>query len=170
MPGAPSPPDRTAPKLCRRRLVLAFILAPLAPALLISLPTLFDGLDNGGLLKTVAMFALFGGYPATLIFGVPAFLILKRWVRPRLVWIMLTGGLVAAAPVALSLLLTRPPEFASIDGQVIAQAGRLTKAGWIQHLYMLGAIFTLGVIGGLAFWIVGVRRFGRESTATLPAP
>jgi len=141
--------------------VLAFILAPLAPALLISLPTSFDGLDNGGLLKTVAMFALFGGYPATLIFGVPALLILKRWLRPRLMWLMLAGGLVASAPVACSTLTGPQPESAWVDGRLIAQGGNLTEAGWTQMSHLLVAIFVLCATGGLTFWLVGVRQPGK---------
>lgn len=146
--------------LSRHRLVLAFILAPLAPAALIATATLFDGLDNGGFLRTAVLIALFGGYPATLLFGLPAFLILKRWVRPRLIWIVLVGGLVATAPVACSLASVRLPERATVDGVDTVQDGRLTAAGRSQNARLLEATFVLGALGGLTFWLAGVRRLG----------
>lgn len=145
-------------RLNPQRLALGFVLAPLAPALLISTSSLFDGKDNGSYLKTVMLFAFFGGYPAALVIGLPALLILKRWLRPRLAWAILVGGLVAATPWGLAMLFGGQPDSASIGTHVTVQNGQRTLWGWIEAGKFLVGVFALGGVGGLAFWLLGIFR------------
>lgn len=138
---------------------MAFIGAPLLPAAIVSTYTLFDGIPNGSYLKTVVLFALFGGYPAALVFGVPALLILRRWLEPKFLYIVVAGGLVAAAPWLLLVLFGSNPDFASIGTHVTVQGGQKTAWGWIEGFKMVGGVFLLGLVGGVAFWLLAVCRF-----------
>ena len=151
----------TQPKIWR--IALAFLIAPLVPAAVAPIATIFDGLPNGSYLRTVALFALFGAYPATIIFGVPALLILRRRLKPRFVYVALAGGFVAAAPWLLLVLFGPNPDAASTGTQVTVQAGHKTLWGWIEDLRMVGGIFLLGLIGGVAFWLVAVCRFRTDA-------
>ena len=145
------------------RIALAFFIAPLVPAAVASIATIFDGLPNGSYPKTVALFALFGAYPAPIIFGVPAFLFLRRRLKPRFVYVVLAGGFVAAAPWLLLVLLGPNPDTASIGTHLTVQAGHKTLWGWIEDLRMVGGVFLLGLIGGVAFWLVAVCRFHTDA-------
>lgn len=158
--------DVASGRVSAPRLALAFVVAPLVPALIISTSTLFDGTDNGSFLDTVALFVVFGGYPAALVFGLPTLLIMKRWLRPRLIWVVLAGGFVAAAPWALATLFVSQPDSASIGSNVTVANGQRTLWGWIEAAKFLGMVFALGAVGGLAFWLVGIFRFstGRHTT------
>lgn len=149
-----------------RRLLAAFAIAPLVPALLVSTPSLFDEGGLSSYVRWVALFALVGGYPAALLFGLPALLVLKRWLRPRLVWAVLAGGLVAAAPWSLVMLIPDQLESASVGGQVTVHNGQRTLFGWISALQVLGFAFALGTIGGMVFWLVGVCRFKARPAST----
>lgn len=151
-------PERPMPPTWR--VVLAFLLAPLAPALLFALQTLFDGLPNGSYLKTTTMFAMFGGYPAAILFGLPLFFVLRDRVRPRF-WIMtLAGGAVAAAPWLLLMLFAPQPDQAQIGSHITVLDGRMTWWGWIESAAMIGQVFGLGAMGGVVFWLVAIA-FGR---------
>jgi hypothetical protein len=138
------------------RIVLAFLLAPLAPAFLFALQTLFDGLPNGSYLKTAMTFAMVGGYPAVILFGLPLFFVLRNRVRPRLWVITLAGGAVAAMPWLLLVLLAPRPDQAQIGSHITVLDGRPTLWGWIESVAMVGQVFGLGAIGGVAFWLVAV--------------
>jgi len=133
------------------------------PAALASITTIFDGLPNGSYLKTVALFAFLGAYPATIIFGVPTLLILRRRLKPRFVYVVLAGGCVAAAPWLLLVLFGSNPDTASIGTHVTVQAGQKTLWGWIEGGRMVGGVFLLGLIGGVAFWLVAVCRFRADA-------
>ena len=104
----------------------------------------------------MALFAFFGAYPAALIFGVPAFLILRRRLKPRVINCVLVGGVVAAAPWLLLVLFGSNPDYAVVGTHITVQHGLKTLWGWIDGLKMVGWIFGLGLIGGLAFWTAAV--------------
>lgn len=147
-------PKRQGPLVLR--IVLAFLLAPLAPAFLYALQTLFDGLPNGSYLKTALIFAMVGGYPPAIALGAPLFFALRNRVRPRL-WVMtLAGGVIAAAPWLLLVLFAPQPEQARIGAHVTVLDGSVTLWGWIERAAMIGQIFGLGAIGGVVFWMVAV--------------
>ena len=152
-----------------RRLLVAFALAPLVPALLISMPSLFDERGFSSFVRLVTLYVLIGGYPAALIFGLPVLLVLKRWLRPRLIWTVLAGALVATAPWCLLLLSPGQNDFSSVGGQITVQDGQRTLYGWIAASGILGLASALGAIGGSVFWLVGVCRF-KAPAASMPQP
>jgi hypothetical protein len=135
---------------------------------LASLVTLFDGLENGGYIQWLVLLTLFGGYPAAFIFGLPAYFSLRDRLRPRLVYALLLGGLVAAAPWALLTLVGPNPSFASIGDHVTVQNGQKTLWGWIEAFKLVGEVFLLGLVGGGAFWcVLTVRKpMGASKPAT----
>lgn len=138
------------------RIVLAFLAAPLAPAFLYALQTLFDGLPNGSYFKTGMTFAVLGGYPAALLFGVPLFFALRNRVDPRLWVLVLAGGGVAAAPWILLTLFAPQPDQAQIGTRITVLDGRMTLWGWLESGAMIGQVFLLGAVGGLVFWLAAV--------------
>ena len=142
--------------LSTARIIFGFIIAPAVPAAILAFWTFFDGVDNGSYLRTVAMFALYGGYPAAVIFGVPALLVLRRCLSPRFVYALAVGGLVACAPWFLMFLLGDAADYASIDGRPTVLEGERTLFGWFEALKFLGLVFALGAAGGTVFWLVAV--------------
>ena len=73
--------DNVSHRLDWRRLLLAFAIAPLVPSLLAAEPWLFDDRDFSSYMRIVSLFALVGGYPAALLFGLPALLILRLLIN-----------------------------------------------------------------------------------------
>lgn len=140
------------------RIALAFVIAPLVPSAMAAATTLFDGLPNGSYPQWVALFVLFGGYPATLVFGLPAFLILRSRLQPRFLYVTFAGGLVAAIPWLLLVLFGSNPDMAMIGEHVTVRDGVKTAWGWIEGLKMVGGVFLWGLVGGSVFWFAAVWR------------
>jgi hypothetical protein len=92
-------------------------------------------------------------YASAAIFGVPAYLVFRSRVRPTLSAIMLTGGVVAAAPWVLLFLIEKVPQNASADVQVTYVNVRITWARLLSNVELVGMIFGLGIIGGIVFWL-----------------
>ena len=93
-------------------------------------------------------------------------MVLKRWLRTRLIWTVLTGGLVATVPWFLLMLLPGQNDFSSVGGQITVQDGQRTLFGWIEVVKMLGLIFCLGALGGTVFWLVGLCHYGARPAST----
>lgn len=129
------------PPALMKRTVLAFLVAPLAPLLLLALVDVIGSPEgsrhsgNGPLFAIIAFLYL---YPVTAILGIPGYLLFrrKRWHEW---WRVLVGGVcIGIAPSLLSLLLV-----AFVDmgiGELVATLAPF--AG-------LGAAF--GAIAALAF-------------------
>ena len=143
-----SHPSRPQPPAWR--LLLGLVLAPLLPAVLFSL------IESGDL-GSVWLAAVFGGYPAAIVLGIPAYLLLRNRVEPRVGTLMLVGGLIAMAPWLL-LSLVSGADQAAVGNCVTVIDGRRTWCGYLSMIDMLARIFAYGAIGGLAFWICAVWR------------
>lgn len=137
------------------RIILAFLIAPLAPSALAATLTLFDGHPNGGYRQWFALFA-FAAFPTALLLGAPAYFLLRNRLKPRLVYIVLTGGLIAVAPWMLLVIFGPAPEFASSGQRVTVEHGARTLWGWLEALGSISGIFALGLIGGFTFWLVAL--------------
>ncbi len=129
------------------RVVSAFLLAPLitAFALACAQPPYLGGLP--AVLKATVVFALIGGYPAAILLGVPAFLILRRIARPSALNCAATGACVATLPWLALALVT----------------GFWREA--INFLAFLGIIATAGAVGGVVFWVIAVGISRHETTS-----
>ncbi len=148
--------------------MIAFIIAPLAPSAAVATLTLFDGVPNGGYLQWVVLFALIGGYPATLVLGLPAYFVLRSRLAPRFGHVALAGGLVAVAPWLLLMLFAPTPDLVVRGEHILAQDGVKTVWGWLDGLRLVGWIFLLGLFGGAAFWFAAVWRPPSRSAPAAP--
>ena len=134
------------------RLAIGFLLAPLVPAVVWGLFVSGQRFPQTDI-DFIGIAAVYFGYPATLVLGVPAYLLLRRRVRPTLPTVVLVGGLVAATPWLVLMLLNE-------------NAAQATWRGFLEHLKFLFFVFGLGAVGGLTFWIAVVckepRLAGKE--------
>ncbi len=121
------------------RLVLAFVVAPLAPVVLVS-PVIF-------LAGPATFISVVYGYPAMLLLGVPvfAFFLRQKWLE---IWQVMLGGAVVGALVPILMMVAMAlsgPSDSPLLPLIAAAAG----------LSAIGAIF--GAASGFAFWWVGLR-------------
>jgi hypothetical protein len=109
-------------------------------------------------LMTVAV--LYGGYPPALVLGLPAYLALRRRVRPRPATLALVGGAIAILPWLW--IMYWPGLRAGVSSQagncVSEIDGVTTWCGHLENVKYLALIFAAGAVGGLAFWLCAVWR------------
>jgi hypothetical protein len=131
------------------RVAKAFLIAPLSGSIVFAgwyVPALrLDWLM--GFIWTV-IFAATVAYSIALVVGVPAYLVLRRLLRPRLFNVVLSGGLVATAPFTLLGIIT-----------VLGKPNpSMTWADVVEFIVFVGPIFAAGLVTGLAFWLIAVWR------------
>ncbi len=150
------------------RIVAAFALTPLIAAFAFAIAQpLYAGLPSllERIWRTTLFYAVFGGYPATLLFGVPAFLVLRKKVSPSAPNCATTGALVASLPWLLLGLISNP-DYAYSNGHVTHQNGAKTWWGWLDFFTFVSEIAALGALAGVIFWTIAavkVRRSDRMS-------
>jgi zinc transporter ZupT len=124
-----------------KRIVLAFLVAPLVPLLLLALVDVIGSpegsrhSENGTLFAIIVFLYV---YPATAMLGIPVFLLFRRkgWYEW---WRALIGGVcIGIAPSLLSLLLV-----------VFVETNARELVATVVPFAGLGAAF--GAIGALAF-------------------
>jgi hypothetical protein len=135
------------------RVLLGFMLAPLVPALALSL------IHFGGV-HAIPLVLIYDALPATIIFGIPFFVLLYRRVQPRIVTIVVMGGIVAVLP-RLWPMLAPAASHAQIDDCVTIENGRTTWCGLLWNMKFLSIVFAYGAFGGLVFWFCVVWRSWR---------
>ncbi len=147
------------------RIILAFLIAPGAAALAFACLGAVVTSPPEGAPDTIGwigimtyLYALFGAYLPTLVLGVPAFLVLRRWLRPTLLNCALVGAAVAAGPWLLMLPLASLPGYGQIGGQVPAINGRLTLWGWFLQVRWIALVGGMGALGGAMFWVISAAR------------
>lgn len=148
------------------RVAAAFVAAPTATAIILAWAVpLYGGMPDRveRVANTAVVYALVGAYPTTLLFGVPAFLVLRRRLPPTALGCSLVGAAVAALPW---LLLGLHPAFdtgnSAIDGRATLIDGRTTLWGWFVWAQLVGTIAGMGAVGGAVFWLVGAARVSRR--------
>ena len=151
--------------MSRARVVLAFILTPLliSFAVAVAMP-FYEGLPNywDRVLRSWPLYVIVGAIPATVILGIPAFLLLKKLVRPTILWCALAGGVVAALPWFLFMSLGGGADQASINGHVTQVHGHYTAWGWLYFAQFLGLVFVAGAVGGILFWAIAAATWPRR--------
>lgn len=141
-----------------RRVLIAFLVAPLVPSAAAATVTLVDGLENGGYLQWLVLIVLVGGYPSALILGLPGFLILRSRLGLRFIHVTIAGGIIAAVPWLLLGLFGPNPEMATSGEHVSVVGGAKTIFGWLEWMRLVSVTFLLGLVGGAAFWFVAMWR------------
>jgi len=148
-------PDRKYPAVWR--VLLAFLLAPGAAALLmaISMPG-YAGIPSWSerVWRSAELYAALGAYPITLVFGVPAYFMLRRHLSARPLPCALVGAVVAVFPWMLIILIGPGASEASIDGRATVLNGHTTAYGWLQNAEFVLMMAFFGAVGGLIFWAV----------------
>jgi hypothetical protein len=142
----------------RLRVGVALLVAPAIPALAFSLVSpAYEGLPNlaDRVWRTFEIVTVVGGYLPTLVLGLPAILIFKRRLRPTVLNCAVAGACVAALPWAVLVALSRPDE-ADIGGRATVIHGVPTLFGLFEDGKFVSMIAALGVLGGVAFWLLGV--------------
>jgi len=143
--------ERDYPPLSR--LILGFLAAPIIPAAAWAL--IMEGfqlsIDRFLLWLTVTLIAV---YPTALLVGIPTYLLLRRYLRPRLLTIMTVAGIIAVIPwLALTL-----PSYVSVRCLGMID-GAMRPCGYRHYLedrQLLALIFALGMLGGAVFWLCAV--------------
>lgn len=145
------------------RVFLAFVVAPaLAAFVFACYCPLYSGLPDlaDRILETFYVYLVVGAYPPSLLFGLPAYLLLRNRLRPTPLNCAIVGAIIASLPcVLIGLLLS--PDYATYDGQVTNRDGHLTLAGLVHLTTVAGPIALLGSFTGVVFWAVaaaGMRR------------
>ena len=148
-------PDRDYPP--RWRVALAFLLAPgvAALAMATAMPA-YEGLPSWfeRVWRTAQIFSVFGAYPAALVFGVPAYFMLRRHLSSRLAGCVIAGAVIAALPWALLFMAGSGAAEASLNGHATVVNGHTTAYGWFQNLKFILSIGVFGAVGGFVFWAV----------------
>ena len=99
-----------------------------------------------------------GGYPAGLLLGVPAYLLLRLRLRPWLITAGVAGGVIAVAPWAALLPLLANPSDAWIGRCHTVVNGHTTLCGYVEDMKFMAMVFGLGMIGGIVFWVCAIWR------------
>lgn len=122
------------------RIVAAFLVAPLGAACLLAFffPAAHGVPWAESVARTTIIYGVFGTYPLTIVFGTPAFLILRNHLKPTLLNCTAIGGIVAFVP-ALLLVALHP---AAKDGS------------WLETATMLLGAAGLGMVAGALFWLI----------------
>jgi hypothetical protein len=154
------------------RLLLGFLMAPIAPATLLALWPVLLGTeqpDVAAIARTMFAVLVYGGIPAVLVLGVPLYLALRRRLYPRLATIVAAGGLIAVLPwLVLVMWSAQVASYAEVDSCVSVIDGVRTWCGYLEVMKFLAMIFGLGAVGGLTFWLCVVWRDPRYASATAP--
>jgi hypothetical protein len=158
--------DRDQPP--RWRVIAAFLIAPLVSAFALAcyLPA-YDGLPHTSdrIIRSTALYCFFGGYPSALVVGVPAYLLLRRRLKPTWLNCTIAGAVVAAAPSLLLMIVPTPGAFEQTGEHITVLNGVRTAWGWMEGLQGVAGIGAVGLIGGLAFWLIAVAGWRRTASA-----
>ena len=147
------------------RVALAFVVVPgLAAFLYAAYEPAYAGLPSywERVFATAKLNAIVGAYPTALVFGVPAYLAMRRRFRARAINCAIVGAALAAAPWALLVLLGPSADSASIGGRDTVIDGHYTAYGWLRNLGFVGQIAAMGAAGGTIFWIIAAAGWKQE--------
>jgi hypothetical protein len=134
------------------RTLAGFIVAPISPALLLAIGSVFFGRFGEGLWGIG--FAALVGYPVALILGVPIYLVL-RWRGWVGFWVDFAAGILLGALVYLAYI----PPVTHLDGSLRIDAGKLKTAPLGLLLGMIS-----GIVATICFWLIArPDRTGLES-------
>ena len=139
--------ERPQPTLAR--VMLGFVMAPLIAGFLYAI---FYSARLGSTSILIFLATWVFALAATIILGVPAYLVLRRRVRPRLPIVALVGGLIGAAPALAIVINSR---------YFVAGTPPGTALDWLKFP---GEFFLFGLIGGVIFWFCTVWGDPRFST------
>lgn len=139
------------------RALLALAIVPgFAAFLMATVEPSYAGLDSQyeRIWRTGVIFSLFGAYPPAVVFGLPAYFILRSKVAGTWLNCAITGAAVAGLPWLLLTLFGPAADQASIGDRATVIDGTRTAYGWIVELQFIGLIAPYGAVAGLLFWVI----------------
>jgi hypothetical protein len=147
------------------RLVLAFVIAPLFGATVLTILELGWSTSSAKLIGSVQLLSI-GAFPAAALFGLPAYFVLRRIVAPSLLNCAVVGAVVAVLPGLLLGLLPMSEHFQfSIGGRATVVNGHQTAWGWELWRASLLKTAVAGLAGGAVFWAFALFRFTAPKSA-----
>lgn len=160
-------PEAARPPLWR--ILAAFAGAPFAAALLLAcVQPAYDGLPSmvDRILRTFLLYLIIGACPPTVLVGLPAYLVLRKRLRPTALNCGLVGAAVASLPWLFLAIVLPGPDYAFDGGHVTVEHGQKTLWGWLDLLTAMGWLALLGAFAGLIFWVIAAAGWkGAPKTA-----
>lgn len=145
------------------RVIVAFIFTPIVISLAVAFAMpLYEGLPDyyDRVLRTWPFYVFFGAVPPTLIFGIPAFLMLRKLVRLSLLSCATVGAVIAALPWFVIGLF--PTGSAWTGGRATIINGQYTTYGWLELGESLLMISAAGAVGGAIFWAIAAAKLPKR--------
>lgn len=124
----------------RMHVVWGFLAAPLAGAGALGILSAWLPGDNSSAAAAMAIGGAIVGYLIAFALGIPAYLVLRKRVKPRLVYPTLGGAIIASAPFVV--------------GELAFGVNRASLVGLFEIVRLA---FPAGAVGGLAFWLIAVK-------------
>jgi hypothetical protein len=147
------------------RFLVAFLVAPAAPALLFVIPGL---LTSGSGVLAIFLIASIVCYAHGIALGVPVAWLLAHSKSLTLLRVVSAAFFIGALPFAGFTVyqeLTMPPGAGYIsNGAVLREDGRLTSAGLRSTVFGVLQCGLLGATAGLLWWMIAGPRTGVSTT------
>ena len=156
-------PDKS--ELKTWRVVAAFVFAPFFAALAFAFyEPAYDGLASYSerVLRSAIIYAVVGALLPTVVLGIPAFLVLRKFLQATALNCVIAGAVIAAIPWAI-LGLRPSADSASIGGRATVINGEYTAYGWQEFGQFLMIIGAAGALGGLFFWLIAAAKLPRKT-------
>jgi hypothetical protein len=116
--------------------------------------------------RTFVIYLVIGACPPTVLVGLPAYLILRKRLRPTPLNCVLAGAGVASLPWLLLDVVLPGADYAFDGGHITVEHGRRTLSGWLDLGTASGALALLGAFAGLVFWVIAAAGWkGSPKTA-----
>jgi hypothetical protein len=141
----------------RLKFLLAFIVAPLTPAVILVAPAMVSGVP---LSSVNSMFVLVCvvTYAHALVLGCPVAWLISRFAALSLLRVVAAAFLIGAAPFGSFMLyqeLTTPSGAGyTANGVVLKKDGHLTNAGIWNAVFGVLGLGGLGMTAGLVWWLI----------------
>ena len=148
--GQPAADLVVRPKIEQLRIIFAFSVAPLVPALIASPVLVIPALSNVEFPWSILLMSPFYGYPLAALIGYPIYRVFmrKKWLK---FWqVVLAGAFVGSLiPIGLSI----PVIVDGITGSAVAA----TRYRFLTESFQLVALGSaIGAICGFSFWLIAL--------------
>jgi hypothetical protein len=121
------------------RLAMALIIAPLVPAVLLRIPAWLHG-DAGP--RAALMFAVLATYAVMLLFGLPAYVLSRRWGWTNVFVYMALGAIIGLMACTISITTPIAPH----------------TSGVISAIVLMVVYLPIALVGGTlamtSFWLI----------------
>jgi hypothetical protein len=121
------------------RLVMALIIAPLVPAVLLRIPAWLHGDTRP---RTALMLAVLATYAVMLLFGLPAYVLSRRWGGTNVFVYMVLGAIIGLMAYTISITTPIAPHTSGVLSAIVLM------------LVYLPIALVGGTIAMTSFWLI----------------